>query len=260
MFYTHKARKESVWTVPEEIKDALETLEREEAEEKLKAEKEKEEKEREREVERVVKEAQKAAGKRKAQEIEPVEEVVISKRARTEDGDEEDGDEAESDEESEEEEEWQREAAAQLAAEAEVERKRKEEEQKREQEEEQARLKAEAEAQKNRPLNMPNRVDLSLEEAKALFKVRIWVHICNGARGLQMSRHSYGKRMLIHCILGTRPFLCLCRTRGTSCCRTSLREKKRSTSTVGNAHGNSARIRSSTKRPSLTPRRSLRLF
>jgi hypothetical protein len=65
------------------------------------------------------------------------------------------------------EEDWQREAAAQLAKEAEEEEKRQQEENER----------AKEEAQKpkqNLPqLSIPDRVDLSIEEGKALFKVRL---------------------------------------------------------------------------------------
>ena len=88
-------------------------------------------------------------------------------------GDASDGtsDEDEEEEESEEEEEWQREAAAQLAAEAEEEKRRQEEE--KVLQEEEARKLKEAEKQKgSTQLNMPERVDLSIDEAKALFKVR----------------------------------------------------------------------------------------
>ena len=68
-------------------------------------------------------------------------------------------------------EDWQKEAAAQLAAEAEEEERHKEEEKK--QKEEEARKLKEAEKQKGAPqLNMPDRVDLSIDEAKALFKVK----------------------------------------------------------------------------------------
>jgi hypothetical protein len=172
IFYTHKAKKESVWTVPEEIKDLVDKLEKEEAESKEREERavlaKKEydasfvEQQRLNEMERIKLEVQEAV-KRKAEDA-PVDEVVISKKARVEDVEEEDSD----DESSEEEEEWQREAAAQLAAEAEEEKKRVEEETKRAEEE------AEEEARKiaEMPqLNMPARVDLSVEEAKALFKV-----------------------------------------------------------------------------------------
>ena len=172
VFYTHRIEKRSVWTIPDEIKDAIAALEEQEKEEQ--ANKARIEEEERKEVKRAKAEAREAAGKRKAEEVVALDEVVISKKARVdeeeEEGvDDEDEDEDE-DEESEEEEEWQREAAAQLAAEAEAEKKRQEEEKKR-REEEEARLKAEEEAAKNKPLTMPNRVDLSIEEAKALFKV-----------------------------------------------------------------------------------------
>lgn len=162
-FYTHKAKKESVWTVPEEIKDAVANLEKEEARNEIEKEEKAKIAERERlvEAERIKAEVQEAM-KRKAEDA-PVDEVVISKKARVEDEEEEDSEE----EESEEEEEWQREAAAQLAAEAEEERKRVEEEEKRLKEE------AEEEARKAKEHPMPERVDLSIEEAKALFKVCI---------------------------------------------------------------------------------------
>ncbi|KAI0092715.1 hypothetical protein BDY19DRAFT_990412 [Irpex rosettiformis] len=162
IFYTHKGRKESVWVVPEEIRDGVEALEKREDEERRVRAKAEEEK-------RVEQAKEAKAAKRKAEETMPVEEVVISKKAKVED-EEEDSDEDDEDEDESEEEEWQREAAAQLAAEAEEEKKRQEEELKRLEEEEKARKAAEAEALKNKPLNMPERVDLSLDEAKALFK------------------------------------------------------------------------------------------
>lgn len=168
-FYTHKVRKESVWTVPDEIKDAVAALEQEQAEAKEEEEEEAEEEarkaEEEKEVKRIRSEVQDIVGKRKAEEAVLVDEVVISKKPRVEEDEDED-----EDEESEEEEEWQKEAAAQLAAEAEEQR-RIQEEQKKLEEEERAKQLAEAEAAQSKPLNMPNRVDLSLDEAKALFKV-----------------------------------------------------------------------------------------
>ena len=166
-FYTHKVKKESVWTVPDEIKDAVANLEKEEAEKATRDEMEKRENAKIMEQERLV-EAQRIkaevqeAMKRKAEDA-PVDEVVISKKARVEDEEEED-----SEQESEEEEEWQREAAAQLAADAEKERKRVEVE-----EEEKMLKEAEEEARKVKGHPMPERVDLSIEEAKALFKVCI---------------------------------------------------------------------------------------
>ena len=166
VFYTNKARKQSVWTVPDEIKDAVELLNKED-EEKVRAEKgvqqqtrEGAEAEQEREIERVRMEVQEVV-KRKVQDISPSDEVVISKKLRVGDEVEDNPGPVEStdDDEESEEEDWQREAAAQLAREAEEEKKRQEEE----------------EAQKAKEsvpqLTMPDRVDLSIEEGKALFKV-----------------------------------------------------------------------------------------
>ena len=180
-FYTHKGRKESVWAAPEEIKEALVELERAEAdeaaqasfgqqeEEAMRIEREREE---ELEVDRIKGEVRGLVKRRKRGELEPLDEVVITKKARVEDGGEEaEGEENEEDEEDEEEseseEEWQKEAAAQLAAEEEEEQKRQEEEAKRAKEEEEA----EAKRAQEKQLSMPDRVDLSLDEAKALFKV-----------------------------------------------------------------------------------------
>jgi len=112
------------------------------------------------EIERIKSEVQDAV-KRKAEV--PVDEMVISKKARIEEVDEDDQD---SDDDSEEED-WQREAAAQLAAEAEEEKERVEEGVKSAEEEAEEVRKVKETPQ----LNMPARVDLSIEEAKALFKV-----------------------------------------------------------------------------------------
>lgn len=174
-FYTHKVEKRSIWTVPDEIRDAVQALEHQEQEARAKAEHEAKEKaERdakrvEEEVQRIKSEVQGMVGKRKAEESVPVDELVITKKPKVDD-EEEDEDEDEDESEEEEEEEWQREAAAQLAAEAEEERKRQEEERKR-QEEEEKKLKEAETARGKAQLNMPDRVDLSLDEAKALFKV-----------------------------------------------------------------------------------------
>ncbi|TFY72957.1 hypothetical protein EVG20_g20 [Dentipellis fragilis] len=166
VFYTHKVKKESVWTVPDEIKDAVEALEVKEAEELQKASEAKQgeaarraEEERRREIERIRAEVSDAV-KRKAEEDVPLEEVVVSKKARVED--------VEEDEDESEEEEWQKEAAAQLAAEAEEERQIREAEEKRAKEAEQEEKRQEQE--RAQQLNMPDRVDLSIEEGKALFK------------------------------------------------------------------------------------------
>ncbi|KDQ64486.1 hypothetical protein JAAARDRAFT_117992 [Jaapia argillacea MUCL 33604] len=168
IFYTHKVKKESFWTVPDEIKEAVETLELAEEEAKEREAKEKEEQLKHAAEQEALKEIQRIkaevgdVGKRKAEEAIPVDEVVITKKARVEDV-EEDEDDGESEEED-----WQREAAAQLAAEAEEEKKRQEEEAKKRKEEaeaEEKRLK-----QMSAQLKLPDRVDLSIEEAKALFK------------------------------------------------------------------------------------------
>lgn len=190
-FYTHKGRKESVWVAPEEIKEGLLELghaeareaeqarleQQEEEEEAMKIERMREEEEEE-EVDRIKAEVQGLVKRRKRGELEPLDEVVITKKARVEEDDgeevekDEDEDEDEEDEESENEsesdEDWQKEAAAQLAAEAEEDERRREEEAKRIIEAEEAEAKR---AQEKQSLNMPDRVDLSLDEAKALFKV-----------------------------------------------------------------------------------------
>ncbi|KAI9001432.1 hypothetical protein BD414DRAFT_452913 [Trametes punicea] len=175
-FYTHTGRKQSVWTVPEEIKEAVEQLEREEALKKAKEAEEvarRAEEERAKESERTKAEAREKAAKRKAEEVVPVDEIVVSKKAKVDAEEEDEDEDAEGEDEAEgeesEEEEWQREAAAQLAREAEDEKLRQEEEKKRKEEE--ARKLKEAEKQKGAPqINMPERVDLSIDEAKALFK------------------------------------------------------------------------------------------
>ena len=173
-FYSHKIEKRSLWTVPDEIKEAVETLEKEEQDAAERLIVEQEEEAARIETERVKAQIAKETAKRKAQDPVPVDEVVISKKARVDDEpeDEEMGDEDEdSDEDDEEEEEWQKEAAAQLALEAEEhERLKKEEE-----EAEQKRIKDEEtlkEEYKTQKLNMPAKVELAPEEAKALFRVR----------------------------------------------------------------------------------------
>ncbi|KAF9652160.1 hypothetical protein BDM02DRAFT_3109570 [Thelephora ganbajun] len=171
-FYSHKVEKRSMWTIPEDIEGAVEALEKEEQDAVERLIKEQEEEAAMVETERVKAQIAKETAKRKAQDPVPVDEVVISKKARVDDEPEDeemdDGDE-DSDDDDEGEEEWQREAAAQLAAEAEEhERQKKEEE-----EAEQKRMKDEEtlkEEYKTQQLNMPAKVDLAPEEAKALFK------------------------------------------------------------------------------------------
>ncbi|KIY49169.1 hypothetical protein FISHEDRAFT_65236 [Fistulina hepatica ATCC 64428] len=160
VFYTHKVKKVSVWSVPDEIKDAVAAMDVSESAPKAAVSMAVNEQQLlEREVERVKAEVQSMV-KRKAGD-QPTGEIVVTKKARVDEPKEEDDEDDGSEEE-----EWQRDAAAQLAAEAEEEKRRQEEAIKREEEE------AEAAAKKveNAQINIPERVDLSIEEAKALFK------------------------------------------------------------------------------------------
>ena len=174
VFYTNKAKKESVWTIPDEIKDAVELLNKQEEDDKIRAGKQAQEEtrrdvddEQEREIERVRMELQEVV-KRKAEDNLQSDEIVISKKPRVEDqvGDKvDDADDTDDSEESEEED-WQREAAAQLAKEAE------EEERRQREEDEKAKAEEAQRAQESAPqITIPDRVDLSIEEGKALFKV-----------------------------------------------------------------------------------------
>jgi len=187
-FYSHKVEKRSVWTVPEDIKEVVEALEKEEQDAAERLIREQEEEATKIETERVKAQIAKETAKRKARDPVPVDEVVISKKARVDDEpeDEDMDDEDEDSDDDEEEEEWQREAAAQLAAEAEEhERQNKEEE-----EAEQKRIKDEEtlkEEYKTQQLNMPAKVDLAPEEAKALFKV-CWLPLIYILSGLPVSR------------------------------------------------------------------------
>jgi transcription elongation regulator 1 len=171
VFYTNKAKKESVWTVPDEIKDAVELLEKQEEDDKVRAGRPAQEEtqmdveaEQEREIERVRMEVQEVV-KRKVEDISLSDDIVISKKPRVEDqvgSKVEEADDTDDGEESEDED-WQREAAAQLAKEA-------EEEEKRQREEDEKAEEARKTKENVPQLTMPDRVDLSLEEGKALFK------------------------------------------------------------------------------------------
>ena len=166
VFFTNKAKKESVWTVPDEIKDAVDLLNKKEEDDKVQAEKESQEKgqrdataEQEREIERIRMEVQEVV-KRKAEDVSPLDESIISKKPRVRDQVEDESEEGEGTDDDKEED-WQREAAAQLAKEA-------EEEKRRQQEEAEAAQKAKEAAPQ---ISIPDRVDLSIDEGKALFKV-----------------------------------------------------------------------------------------
>lgn len=181
VFYSHKNKKESFWQIPDDIKDAVESLVKEEqakqeqsekdALAKQEAEARAAEQEQLLEIERIKNEVQAMAMiKRKAEDFSPLQEVITTKKPRIEE-EEEENEENDSDES--EEEEWQREAAAQLAAEAEEEKKRVEAEAERAKEEAKEAERRTQEAQ----INMPDRVDLSVDEAKALFKVSSTVNL-----------------------------------------------------------------------------------
>ena len=206
VFYTNKAKKESVWTIPDEIKDAVELLNAKEEEDKVQAEKDSQEKaqrdavaEQEREIERIRMEVQEVV-KRKAEDVSPpLDESTTSKKPRLRDHVEDEPEEGEGTEDDKEED-WEREAAAQLAKEA-------EEEKRRQQEEAEA---AQKKAKESAPqILIPDRVDLSIDEGKALFKVCLqWNsslrHHFTGA----ICRPYFGRRTSTRYIRGIRRFHC----------------------------------------------------
>ena len=148
-FYSHKLRKESVWAIPEEIRSAVEGLQTEERQQQP------------------TQDSISVNSKRKAEIPFVGDETVVNKRAKIDDDEEDDDDDGDNDEETNEDGDWQRQAAEQLATEAEEERKRVEAEIEKEKEEEVQRIRAAAE------IIMPQKVDLSIEEGKALFKVSL---------------------------------------------------------------------------------------
>jgi hypothetical protein len=175
LFYFHKTSKKSTWIVPDELKATLEAFE---AEEKAGFQNELT--------------TGKSHHKRKADEPDSADKVVSKKAKLHESHDSE----SDSDEE---EEEWRSKAAEQLAAEAEEIQKLKEEEQKIQDLEEAQRAFAANE------IVMPRTVDLSLEEAKALFKVCFLL-----SRSFQLIllfyRLYFGRKILILYIHGIHPF------------------------------------------------------
>ncbi|KAF8522886.1 hypothetical protein BU17DRAFT_75079 [Hysterangium stoloniferum] len=175
VFWTHKEKKESVWVVPDEIKEKVEEMEREEKQkqeeeqlEKERIEKEKKEQEEEenkrREQEEVVRVMEEvkgavAAGKRKASE--PAEDTdtdkMGSKKARVEEVTDEDDKETD-------EEHMQNEGAAELTA-----------EEKTGMDVPDTATKVEPPPKRKKKdgktsFTVPDRVNLSIEESKALFK------------------------------------------------------------------------------------------
>lgn len=184
VFWTHKERKESFWEVPDEIREQAETMEREEKEKDAKLvdenqkqmlearERDAEEmkrKERE-EVERVMEEVKDAvaAGKRKADEPADGDKKKGHKKSRVEEAEEPD-------------EQWQREIADEMVQEVEADAGDTEAHEVNETEhsvvsdgkESRRDSNAPTDAAKQEFFKVPDRVDLSIDEAKALFKVQL---------------------------------------------------------------------------------------
>ncbi|EFI27699.1 peptide-binding protein [Coprinopsis cinerea okayama7 len=163
VFYSNKVTKQSSWTMPPEIAEAVQAFDTQTREQQaakpvpgapVTIES------------KATRRAEKEAAKRKREEAQPIDEIATSKKAKMEEDDEDEDDD--SDDEDSEEEEWQREAAEQLAREAEEEEKRRKEEEERLKK---AKEEEERRARESKPqLNMPDKVELSIEEGKALFK------------------------------------------------------------------------------------------
>ena len=196
VFWTHKERKESVWEVPEEIKELVEVMEREEKEKEAKeieakAQQKLEDREREtdeikrkerEEVERVMEEVKDAvaAGKRKAAEPPEEDENSEHKKPRVGEVIEEEPDEQ-----------WQRRIAEEMVTEVEgdagdtmtqLPQVVDDPEHSLTSDEKDSRQASTAPpdtTNNNQPsFKVPDRVDLSIEEAKALFKVRLRSLLC----------------------------------------------------------------------------------
>ncbi|KAF9058208.1 hypothetical protein BJ165DRAFT_1426379 [Panaeolus papilionaceus] len=157
IFYSNKITKQSLWTIPEGLESAVQALVAEETSVKSSVKGKGKDKG----------SAGAGTGKRKAEDNATDvggDRRKKSKTAESEEEDDEESDNSDDDDEDEEDEEWQREAADQLAKEA------KEEEERKRLEEERSRKEAEQQRQEAQRLQIPERVDLSVEEGKALFK------------------------------------------------------------------------------------------
>lgn len=182
IFYSNKTTKQSLWTVPPEISEAVVQLEKDEntkLEEARKvaaaAEKRGLEQDEFDEVQRVkadVRELVKRRAEDGASESHATKKIkLVGGGEEEEEEDSDDSDDGDGDEEGEEED-WERGAAEQLAEEARIEQKKREEEAQEQKEREVAADKIRQEKAKT-IFNVPDRVDLSLDEGKALFKVRV---------------------------------------------------------------------------------------
>ncbi|KIJ53807.1 hypothetical protein M422DRAFT_25572 [Sphaerobolus stellatus SS14] len=182
VFYTHKEKKESVWEVPEEIKDEVEKLELEEKEKEERDKEELERKQREElenaqverrraereEVERVKNEIKAATGgKRKAEEAAEDGDEASQKKPRVEDGHEEEEDDEDADADADGDEEME-DGVGSERSKSQPARTISKSEEKRNKKQAEA-LAVQEEAAK-KAFNIPARVDLSIDEAKALFK------------------------------------------------------------------------------------------
>jgi transcription elongation regulator 1 len=210
-FYSNKATKASLWTTPDNIRDAVRELEEAEAAEAAATERARTQATVDAEVARIKGELQEAVTKRKAGDL-PASEVKAAKKPKVASAEADDDDD---DSEEGEEEEWQKEAIAQLAAEAEAEKQRQEEERTRK-EQEAKRAKDELE-DKARKLGIPSRSDLSVDEAKAFFRVRPHaVSFNKPSLMLVVSRRPCSRRKTsIRCYHGTCPSLSSSRTPAT---------------------------------------------
>lgn len=167
VFYSHKGRKESVWTVPDEIKDGLEQLEQHERR------KEEQSKTKNGQMDKS-EQGTPGTAKRKAEEPILVDEVFITKKSRTDNDLSDENDEEDMSEEDEDEQ-WQLEAAVQLAKEADELRRKREQQIEVEHDpgsKENQVTESNQQAQSEQHI-VPAKVDLSIEEAKALFKVSL---------------------------------------------------------------------------------------
>lgn len=226
-FYSNKVTKQSSWTVPPEIADAVKALEDQEKAPAPTAGSDQSDK-----AKGKAKAAKEGKRKRDEEQVSAIEEVVSKKVKVDGEGEEADTSSEEEESDDEEEEEWQKEAAEQLAREAEEEKVRREEEAKRLEEE--AR-KAKEEAEKAPKIVMPERVDLSLEEGKALFKVSNRDTRPPRAPALNVrSRLCCGKRISTPFILGIYVYRSLSLTHAMCYCPLSPLARRHSMSTAGN--------------------------
>jgi hypothetical protein len=196
VFYTHVSKRDSVWTAPKEIMEALSALEAQERLDETGSNRVTE-----LEIERVKAEVQEMV-KRKAEDAVPGAEMAGQKRAKFASDAGEESDDGDTDEED-----WQREAAVQLAKEEEEHRKRLDEEENRAKEKA---MKEKEEKEvlntKAKELNMPSRVDLSLDEAKALFMVLSFVFVMTAHLPTINLRPCFERKISTLSIHGTHPF------------------------------------------------------